>query len=153
MNLFKPARLLPCALALILLLGACSHEDPNSPVYKRKQVFKEMLRTSQSMRDMLKGAKTRDSKTFAANADKLQQLASQPWPYFVPPDQNDHSKTDAKAAIWSHPQDFHAAQDKLRDNVTRLKDVAATGDADKIRPQFSAMEESCTACHKAFREF
>ncbi|GGP26568.1 c-type cytochrome [Silvimonas amylolytica] len=140
-------------MLITLLFTACSHEDPNSPVYKRKQVFKEMLRTSQSMRDMLKGAKTWDAKAFQLNADKLQQLAQQPWPLFVTPDQNDHSKTDAKASVWSHPQEFHAAQDKLLDSVTKLKDVAATGDADKIRPQFSAMEDSCSACHKAFREF
>ncbi|WP_283150088.1 c-type cytochrome [Silvimonas soli] len=141
------------ALCLAVLLAGCSHEDPNSPVYKRKQVFKEMLRTSQSMRDMLKGNATWNAQTFAANAAKLQQLSTQPWPYFVPVNKDDSSKTDAKPNIWEKPQDFHAAAQKLQDNTAKLQQLAATNDPAQIRPQFEAMEESCTACHKAFREF
>lgn len=62
-------------LVCVALLSACSHEDPNSPVYKRKQVFfKQMLHTSQEMRDMLRGESDWKADKFSADAEQLQIL-------------------------------------------------------------------------------
>ena len=142
------------ACCCLTLLAACSHEDPNSPVYKRKQVFKQMLRTSQSMRDMLRGEADFKADTFAQDAAQLQSLSHQPWQWFTELGKDDGSKTAAKAGeITLNRAAFDKAAQNLQDATAELTAKAASKDPTQIRPAFDAMENRCTECHKQFRDF
>ncbi|KPC53915.1 c-type cytochrome [Amantichitinum ursilacus] len=140
-------------LVCVSLLSACSHEDPNSPVYKRKQVFKQMLHTSQDMRDMLRGESDWKADKFEADAAQLQTLAHQPWQWFAELGK-DEGKTAAKAGtINLNRADFDRDARNLQDATDQLKQKAATRDPAQIRPAFDAVENRCTECHKQFRDF
>ena len=148
------SRSLAVLACCVALLAACSHEDPNSPVYKRKQVFKQMLRTSQSMRDMLRGAADYKADTFAADSAQLQALSHQPWQWFTEIKPDDGNKTAAKAGeITLNRAAFDKAAQNLQDATAELNRKAATNDPAQIRPAFDAMESKCTECHKQFRDF
>jgi len=61
-------------------------------------------------------------------------------------------KTLAKAEIWTTPDDFKAAADKLTVETDKLVQVAATGDVAALADQVKATGGACQGCHKPFRE-
>jgi cytochrome c556 len=60
-------------------------------------------------------------------------------------------KTAAKPEIWSQPDDFKAAGEKLPLETDKLVEVVATGDAAAIGAQLQATGKTCQGCHKQFR--
>ena len=60
-------------------------------------------------------------------------------------------KTAAKAEIWSQPDDFKAATEKLPPEADKLVEIVATGDAAAIGGQLQATGKACGGCHKPFR--
>jgi cytochrome c556 len=61
-------------------------------------------------------------------------------------------KTKAKAAIWSDPAGFRAAQMRLQKEADLFLKVAETGDKAKIQQQAKALGAACAACHQKYRE-
>ena len=66
-RLFSALILLP-----LLLLSGCG-PDKDSPVYQRKQAFKQMMRHKEAMYGMLSGRVEYEPKRFAAELAQLQQ--------------------------------------------------------------------------------
>jgi len=62
------------ALALGGALSGCDRVDPNSPLGKRKVIFKDMLKTSEDLGGMLRGRLPFDGVKFADGALKLDGL-------------------------------------------------------------------------------
>ncbi|TCW31535.1 c-type cytochrome [Gulbenkiania mobilis] len=134
------------ALALACPLTALAATDP---ITARKEVFKQYKETVGPMGKMVKGDMPYNKDEFAKLATRLDTLAQQPWQHFTPG--SDKGKTDAKAEIWSKPAEFKQAVDTHKAEVAKLRQVAATGNLDQIRPQFGAVQKTCKACHDSFR--
>ncbi|GHD65913.1 c-type cytochrome [Jeongeupia chitinilytica] len=133
--------LLCCTAAL---LAGCSKTDPHSPSAIRQTIFKDMLRTSETLGGMVRGRSSYDPAAFQSGALKLKTLASAPWTHFP--------EFDASGPSHASAGQFNAAARKLEAATTEL--AARTGPAATmadIRPRFAAVEESCAACHRQFR--
>jgi len=68
------------------------------------------------------------------------------------PTGTDFGETEAKAEVWSKPDDFKAAAGKLRDGVDAYLAAVEQGDRGAIDKGFKAVGDACKGCHKHFRE-
>ncbi|MEN2790508.1 cytochrome c [Sphingomonas oligophenolica] len=59
--------------------------------------------------------------------------------------------TKAKAAIWTQPAQFKAAQDAFAAQAAAFMRVTATGNAAAMRVQAKQLGEACAACHRIYR--
>ncbi|MBK5002804.1 cytochrome c [Pseudomonas sp. S31] len=138
-------------LLATLSLVACGGVDPNSPLGKRKAIFKAMLHTSEDMGGMLRGRVPFDGVKFAEGAVKLDGLAHEPWQHF--PQIKDAGDSSARPEVWEK-------QARFQDLARQLEGV--TGElvvASRVQPLAPAqlkgpmdkVEAACKACHSEFR--
>ena len=69
-------------LAMVMSLAACGGVDPDSPLGKRKAIFKEMLNVSEDLGGMLRGRLAYDEQAFIEKSAHLDALAKKPWQHF-----------------------------------------------------------------------
>ena len=135
-----------------MVLCACGGVDPDSPLGKRKAIFKQMLHTSEDMNGMLLGRLAFDAPAFAASAVKLDGLAHQPWQHFPQVREQDH--TSAKPEVWERQARFQALARSLEGATGELV-VASRAqplkDLDLDKPM-QKVENACKACHREFRD-
>lgn len=137
---------------LALSLSACDGVDPNSPLGKRKALFKDMLHTSESLGGMLRGRLTFDAQRFAADAIRLDQLSAQPWQYFP---EAKEAKSSARDDVWQRQARFKALADDLQRQTHALAAASAAQPLapSTVEPLVKRVEDSCEACHKEFRAY
>ena len=140
----SPARILLSCLPFFLLAG-CG-PDKNSPVYQRKQAFKQMLRHKEAMYGMLNGRLDYDPQRFAVEMAQLQAVSGKPWPLFTELNSN-HARQD----ILLEPAAFKQAQDRFRQALAGLSAIRPSDRGEELRAPFKAMADSCQACHDRFR--
>lgn len=63
----------------------------------------------------------------------------------------DKVKSDSKKNIWTEPEKFKAASDKMNVEMAAFVTAVKGGDAKAIQTQYSAMTKACGACHDSFR--
>lgn len=138
---------------LCLALTACGSNETDThagqPVTKRKQVFKEILRTFEPMGLAIRGRAKYDKQQFLEQAVALQALSTQPWHFFTP--DSNYSPTRAKLEIWQKPEEFKQAQQKFIKATEQLTQTAKGDEWEAIRKSFDSVEESCKSCHHDFR--
>lgn len=138
-------------LVLAVSLSGCEQSDPDSPAFKRRQAFKQIVRAAEPLGKMARGKDPYQPDTFIDRAHDLQQVAGLPWDHFSPPQPTDREKTRAKPEIWQQPDKFEA---KRQDFIAAVNGVVAAGDSrslDRVRPAVEKLENACMSCHKAFR--
>ena len=91
-----------------------------------------------------------DAKAAQANADLVATLARLPWGAFT--DGSDKGDTSARPEVWSQPDRFKAAAQRLQDATVKLAAAARSGNPDDLKAAFSATAETCKACHDDFRK-
>ena len=99
---------------------------------------------------MVKGKVPFDAAAAQANADLVVTLAKLPWSAFV--EGSDKGDTNARPEVWSQPDKFKAAAQKLEDATVKLAAAAKTGKPEDLKPAFSAASETCKSCHDDFRK-
>ena len=143
----------PVLALTCLALASCGGAEPDThagqPVTKRKQVFKQMLRSFEPMGLTVRGREPYSKEEFLSQAMELQKLSTQPWDYFTA--DSNYKPTRAKADVWQKPAEFKQAQLKFIDMAEQLSKTAQGGDLESIRRDFGKVEESCKACHQQFR--
>ncbi|MES2818822.1 MAG: cytochrome c [Pseudomonadota bacterium] len=147
----NPRTLLP--IALLVGLTACGGVDPDSPLGKRQAIFKQMLKTSEDLGGMLRGRLKFDAPRFVAGAAELEQLSRAPWQHFSRV--KEEADTQAKDEVWERQAQFQQLARDLESATAAL--VLAT----QARPLEGAaleapvrrVEDSCKACHEAFRVY
>ena len=142
-----------CCIVLLacLMLSACGGIDPDSPLGQRKAIFKQMLSTSEELSGMLKGRVPFNGPRFAEAAMQLDALAYQPWAHF--PQVKDSDKTSATDAVWQQQARFEALAREL-EAATGALVVASQQQpysASNLTPAVQKVQDTCSACHKAFR--
>ncbi|OWY39926.1 cytochrome C [Xenophilus sp. AP218F] len=120
------------------------------PIKDRKEAFKQYKPVVGQMGKMVKGETPYNKDEFAKLATQLEELSQKPWQYF--PAGSTAGKTDAKPEIWSKPAEWKQAIDKHKAATAQLKQVALGGDLAAIKKQFGATQQTCKACHDAFRK-
>ena len=147
----KPSVLLLLPLCLSLL--ACGGVDPNSPLGKRQAIFKQMLKTNEDLGGMLRGRLPFDAQRFAADAERLQVLAGQPWQHF--PQVQDEGDSAARAEVWQRQERFQALARELEAATAALQAASRQQplSAEKVRPAQQQVEAACKACHEEFRAY
>lgn len=142
----------PVLALTCLALASCGEAPdthPGQPVTKRKQVFKQMLRSFEPMGMVVRGRESYSKEDFVSQAAELQKLSTQPWDYFTA--DSNYKPTRAKADVWQKPAEFKQAQQKFIDAAGQLSKTAQSGDLESIRRDYGKVEDSCKACHQQFR--
>lgn len=139
------------AVALGAALSGCERVDPNSPLGKRKVIFKDMLKTSEDLGGMLRGRLPFDGVKFAGGALQLDNLSHQPWQHF--PQVRDGGDSSARAAVWERQARFHELARQLEGVTGELVDVTRTQPLDpaQLKAPMDKVEAACKACHSEFR--
>ncbi len=142
--------LLVCAC---MALAACGGVDPNSPLGKRQALFKEMLKVSEDLGGMLRGRIPYDEAGFITGAAELDRLSREPWQHF--PQVRDDERSKANPEVWERQEQFQKMARDLEQTTAAL--VQATSALplrrSELEPAVQAVEDSCEACHKAFRAY
>ena len=143
-------RLLVPVLACVML-SACGGVDPNSPLGQRKAIFKHMLNTSEELGGMLRGRLAFDGPRFSEGAVKLDALAHEPWKYF--PQVKEADQTSATDEVWKNQARFQALARQLEAATGEL--VVASREqpyaVSRLAPAVQKVEDTCSGCHKVFR--
>lgn len=140
-------------LAVVLSLGACGGVDPNSPLGKRKAIFKQMLNVSEDLGGMLRGRIKYDEALFVEKALQLDTLSKTPWQHF--PSIKEDEKTSARDDVWRQQERFQELARKLESTTARL--VASTTqpplNESVLALRVQSVEDACESCHKEFRAY
>ena len=140
-------------LLAVTLLAGCDRVDPNSPLGKRQVLFEEMLRTSEDLGGMLRGRLAFNPQRFAQGAQQLDELSRQPWQHF--PQIAESERSSAKPEVWQEQQRFQQLARELEAATGALAAASAQQPlvAEAMAPLVQRVEDSCEACHKAFRAY
>ncbi|CAN7281689.1 cytochrome c [Phenylobacterium sp. LjRoot219] len=156
---FGKAAAAAAALGAVVIAGAAVAHDvgpaPKTPAGKaaaaRHDNFKQVGAAFKAINDEARKGSP-DQAALAANAQKLNGLARQMGGWF-PKGSGAESgvKTHAKPDVWSDPQGFAAAVQKLQGATGQLQQVTASGDAAGLKAQVQATGGACKGCHDKFR--
>ena len=138
--------------ALLLACGpaAAQFKNPDDAIEYRQGALGVMGHHFGLIGAMASGKIAFDAKAVQANADLVVTLAKLPWSAFV--EGSDKGDTNARPEVWSQPDKFKAAAQKLHDATARLAAVAKGGNADAIKAAFGATGETCKSCHDDFKK-
>ena len=130
---------------------AAADQTPAEIIKARQEHLKDMGASMKAIVDQVKSGSV--DKTIATDAAKKVAAYSRQIPTWFPKGTGEEAgvKTLAKPEIWSKPEDFQAAADKLPPEADKLVEAAATGDAAMIGAQLQATGKACGGCHKPFR--
>ena len=137
---------------MVLSLAACGGVDPDSPLGKRKAIFKEMLKVSEDLGGMLRGRIAYDEQLFVEKAQALDTLSKQPWQHFP---SIKEEKTAARDDVWQQQERFQELARELEGTTGRL--IASTTEQplnqSVLAVRVQAVEDACESCHKEFRAY
>jgi cytochrome c556 len=144
------ALLLACAC---LTLVACGGVDPDSPLGQRQALFKQMLKVSEDLGGMLRGRIAYDEAGFITGAAELERLSRQPWQHF--PQVRDDERSKATDEVWQRQAQFQQLARELEQATAALVQATAAPPLRRaaLEPAVQQVEDSCEACHQAFRAY
>lgn len=148
--MLKKCLLLACAC---LMLAACGGVDPDSPLGKRQALFKQMLKVSEDLGGMLRGRIPYDEAAFIAGAAELDKLSREPWQHF--PEVRDDERSKATDELWQRQARFKEMAGDLEAATAALVQATTSTPLRRstLEPAMQRIEDSCEACHKAFRAY
>lgn len=148
------ATVITAALGLAVAIAATSawaqFRKPEDAIKYRRSAMFVMANHFARIGAMVSGRVPFDAEAVRANADIVAALAKLPFAGFIAG--TDKGDTQAEAEIWTEPDKFRAATQKMQDEVARLNAAAKTGDLAQIKMAFGAASESCKSCHDHYRK-
>ncbi|WP_028693562.1 c-type cytochrome [Pseudomonas cremoricolorata] len=138
-------------LCITLITAGCDRVDPDSPVAKRKAIFKELLHTSENLGGMLRGRLPFDAGAFAEGAVKLDTLAHEPWQHFAK--QPEGANSSARPELWQRQARFEDLARRLEASTAVLREQTRQQALQpaSLKAPMDAVEAACKACHQEFR--
>jgi cytochrome c556 len=133
-------------------LAACASAQPQmsaaEAIEKRKALMKEQGAAWRNVQDK---AKAGQIQAIVPDAEKLAQTSKQ-IPALFPEGSLDPAKSAAKPEIWQKKSEFDAAAKNLETWSIKLKDTAATGNAEQTQALVKDFgRQACGTCHQPFR--
>jgi cytochrome c556 len=84
------------------------------------------------------------------HATVVEFLSSHPWDRFGP-GTDKGGNTKAKPGIWENTDDFKSKAEKMQSEVSKLSQVAKSGDFNALKAQVGETGKACKACHDEYR--
>ena len=117
----------------------------------RHERYEEMGDSFKAINRELKGGSP-DVARIQRESATLAGLASQIPSWFPAGSGPDvHTKSRAKAEIWSDPQGFSQAHARYLEEIQRFNQIAQGGDVNAIRTAAQDLGKSCGNCHDRYR--
>ena len=117
---------------------------------KRHEDYERIGKAMQVIGRELKGDSP-DLARVRQNAGAIAELAPQVKDWFPAGTGPDIGKTDAKAEIWTNPQDFAAKSRDFEQAAQRFNAAAQGTDVAAMRAAQGDLGKSCKACHDLYR--
>lgn len=138
---------------MAMSLAACGGVDPDSPLGKRKAIFKEMLNVSEDLGGMLRGRLTYDEQVFIEKSAQLDALAKEPWQHF--PTIQEDEKNSARDEVWQEQERFQELARALEQTTAYLVLSTTEPPLNKsvLAVRVQAVEDACESCHTEFRAY
>jgi cytochrome c556 len=148
----KSLPLVAAALTALLALPAqAQFQKPEDAVAYRKGAFNVMGNHFARIGAMANGRVPFDANAAKVNAEIVATMSKLPFAGFI--DGTDKlGNTAALPEVWSQPDKFKAAAQKMQESVAALNEAAKTGDADKLKAAFGTAGQACKGCHDDFRK-
>jgi len=141
------------ATALTVAVAAsAAAADVLSVIQARQGHFKEIGKAAKAMSKQLKSS-TPAVPVIQSAVKQIDALAPQ-LPSWFPAGSGPAAgvKTQAKAEIWTKPDEFKRDAAAFADAAHKLDLIAGGGDLSAIRAQAQVMGQTCKTCHEAFRQ-
>ena len=140
------------AAAALLCCGpaAAQFKNADAAIEYRQGALAVMDNHYDRIGAMVKGKAPFDAAVAQANADLVVTLAKLPWSAFI--EGSDKGDTNARPEIWSQPDKFKAAAQRLQDETVKLAAAAKSGNPDAVKAAFGATAQACKSCHDDFRK-
>jgi cytochrome c556 len=153
MNLTRKALLgAVAATTLALSLPAqAQFQKPEDAVAYRRGALNVMGNHFARIGAMVNNKVPFDANAVQVNAELVQTMSRLPYVAFGE-GTNNVGNTNALPEVWSQPDKFKAAAEKMQDAVAKLNTVAKTGNQDQIKAAFGDAGQACKACHDDFRK-
>lgn len=125
--------------------------DPAEVIKTREAHYKEIGKAMKGIGDELKKSAP-DVKVIQANAATIDRLAPQV-PSWFPAGTGPEAgvKTEARAEIWTKPEEFSAAAAHFATAAKQFNATAQTGDVAAIGAAMKQLGGACKGCHEKFR--
>ncbi len=125
--------------------------NPAEVIKAREAHYKEIGKAMKAIGDELKKSAP-DVKVIQANAATIDRLAPQV-PGWFPAGTGPEAgiKTEARAEIWTKPEEFSAAATNFATAARQFNATAQTGDIAAIGAAMKQLGGSCKGCHDKFR--
>jgi cytochrome c556 len=136
-------------LSLLFGASASAQMKPEDAIKFRKAAFNVMGYNFGSIGAMVNAKKPYNKAEAERNANAVGAVAHMPYELFGPG--TDKGETRAKPEVWSEPDKFKAAADKMQAEVVKLV-AAARGDEAGLKAQFGEVGKACKACHDNYRK-
>ena len=142
------------ALALGVAAGVVfAQAKPETLVKQRQAVMTLQGKYFGPMGGMAQGKVPYNADVVRRNAGFLDNLSRMPWDGFDPSTKDVKDiKTAALPAIWSEPDKFRQAADRLQAETSKLYEASRGGDESAVKNQIAAVGKACGACHENFRQ-
>ena len=149
------ARAMLCVTAMVTGLAVVgmtalvsAQMSAGEAIEKRKALMKEQGAAWRSIQDK---AKAGQITAIVPDAEKLAATSGQ-IPALFPEGSLDPEKSAAKPEIWQKKDEFNAAAKNLETWAVKLKDTAATGNAEQTQAVVKDFgRQACGTCHQPFR--
>ena len=149
----KPVLMSAALLAAlgVSLPAAAQFQKPEDAIHYRQSVMTVMGTHFGRVNAMATGKAPFDAAAVQANTEIALAMSKLPFVAFTAGTEKG-GNTKARAEVWSQPDKFKAAQQKMQDEMAKLAAAAKTGDIEQIKIAAGATGQSCKACHDDFRE-
>jgi cytochrome c556 len=138
------------AAALTALPAAAQFQKPEDAVKYRKSAMFVMANHFGRIGAMANGRVPFDANAAQVNAEVVATMSKLPFAGFI--EGTDKGETRAKPEIWSEPEKFRAAAQKMQEEVAKLNTAAKTGNLDQIKAAFGEAGKACKACHDSYQK-
>ncbi len=140
------------AASAVVVAASAAAADVASVIQARHGHFKEIGKAAKAMSEQLKSP-TPAIAAIQAAVKQIDTLAPEV-PSWFPAGSGPTAgvKTEAKAEIWSKPDEFKRDATAFADAAHKLDLIAAGGDLSAIRAQAQVMGQTCKTCHETFRQ-
>jgi cytochrome c556 len=149
----KLAAAVAVALGAGMAWSALAQVKPEILVKQRQAVMTLQGKYFGPMGGMAQGKVPYNADVVRRNAGFLDNLSRMPWDGFDPSTKDVKDiKTAALPAIWSEPDKFRQAADRLQAETSKLYEVSKSGDEAAVKSQIGAVLKACNGCHDNFRQ-
>jgi cytochrome c556 len=137
--------------AAVAIPAYAQFQKPEDAVRYRQSAFNVMGNHFGRIGAMVNGRVPFDAKAAEINAEIVQSMSRLPYAGFTE-GTDKIGNTAALPEVWSQPDKFKAAAQKMQDAVGKLTVAAKSGNPDQLKTAFGETGATCKGCHDDFRK-